>query len=242
MNGSAIPSGRLGIKVSRTDGRVEHLDEFNRIVGHHWPARELSGAEVREHGRPHRGLHPEVNAWRTTNARHLNRGLWRVMMARRLGLATMYGSLYATLLRGDGSRLDLGLASMRVVTTAGVNFLIDALQGSVEPEILRYHGVGTGTTAEASGDTALVTESTTILTVDSTRATGTLTEGASANIFRTVGTVSFDGAGAITEHGIFSVASTGSGTLLDRSVFSAINVISGDSISFTYDFTLPAGS
>lgn len=242
MNGSTIPSGHLGVRVDRADGRVEVLDEFNRIVGHHWPARELVSADIRDHARPQRGLDPEVNAWRRSNARHLNRGLWRVAVARRLGLATMYGTLYATLLRGDGTRLDLGLASMRVVTTAGVNFLVDALQGSVEPEILRYHGVGTGTTAEASGDTALVTESTTILTVDSTRATGSLTEGASANIFRTVGTVSFDGSGAITEHGIFSQAATGGGTLLDRSVFSAINVISGDSIVFTYDFTLPAGS
>lgn len=242
MNGSTIPSGHLGIRVDRADGRVEVLDEFNRIVGHQWPARELASADIRDHARPRRGLDPEVNAWRKANARHLNRGLWRVAVARRLGLATMYGTLYATLLRSDSTRLDLGLASMRVVTTAGVNFLVDALQGSVEPEILRYHGVGTGTNAEASGDTALQTESTTIITVDSTRATGTLTEGASANIFRTVGTVSFDGSGAITEHGVFSQAATGGGTLLDRSVFSAINVISGDSIVFTYDFTLAAGS
>ncbi|MGE3176768.1 MAG: hypothetical protein AB7O32_04825, partial [Vicinamibacterales bacterium] len=95
--------------------------------------------------------------------------------------------------------------------------------------------------AEAVGDTALVTESTTILNPDSTRATGTLAEGASANIFRSVGTVTFDGSGAITEHGLFSQAATGGGVLFDRSVFAAINVASGDSIQFTYDATLTAG-
>mgnify|MGYP001582151592 FL=1 len=138
--------------------------------------------------------------------------------------------------------LDLGVISLRGVTTAGVNFIVDAFQGTVEPEILRYHGVGTGVVAEAAGDTALGTESTLILNPDSTRATGTLAEGASANIFRTVGTVTFDGAGAITEHGVFSQAATGGGTLLDRSVFSAINVVSADSIAFTFELTLTAGS
>lgn len=140
-----------------------------------------------------------------------------------------------------GQLTDYGVLSRRVITTAGVGALVDAWQNLIELEILKYHGVGTGTTAEASGDTALVTESTTILNPDSTRATGSLTEGASANIFRTVGTVSFDGAGAITEHGIFSQAATGGGTLWDRSVFSAINVVSGDSIQFTYDMTASAG-
>lgn len=134
-----------------------------------------------------------------------------------------------------------GVVSRRVVTTAGVGFLVDAWQDLLELEIMKYHGVGTGTNAEASGDTALQTESTTALNPDSTRATGSLTEGASANIFRTVGTVTFDASAAITEHGLLSQAATGGGTLWDRSVFSAINVISADSIQFTYDMTASAG-
>lgn len=141
-----------------------------------------------------------------------------------------------------GHVLDFGVVSSRVVTTAGVGFLVDAWQNLTELENLKYHGVGTGTNAEASGDTTLQTESTTALNPDSTRATGSTTEGASANIFRTVGTVTFDAGAAITEHGIFSQAATGGGTLWDRSVFSAINVISGDSIQFTYDMTATAGS
>lgn len=135
---------------------------------------------------------------------------------------------------------DRGVVSRKKVTTAGVNYLVDAWQNTVELETMKYHGCGTGTTAESNADTALVTESTTILNPDSTRATGTLAEGASANIFSSVGTLTFDGPGAITEHGLFSQAATGGGTLWDRSVFSAVNVASGDSIQFTYQLTVSA--
>lgn len=143
--------------------------------------------------------------------------------------------------RGLPVSWDYGEVSHHVITTAGVGFLVDAWQNIVELEIMKYHGVGTGTTAEAVGDTALVTESTTALNPDSTRATGSTTEGASANIFRSVGTPTFDATAAITEHGLFSQAATGGGVLWDRSVFSAINVASGDSIQFTYDMTASSG-
>lgn len=137
----------------------------------------------------------------------------------------------------------LGLASFRVITTAGVNFIVDAFQGTTELENLRYHGIGTGSTAEAIGDTALVTELTTEYT-GNVRATGTLTEGASANIYRTVGTNTLDGTpgAALREHGLFSQAATGGGTLLDRTVYAAITLSSGDSLQSTYDHTQTAGS
>lgn len=175
------------------------------------------------------------------NAPNLWRGYWRHAIAEALGISHIYGRLYVQLRRVDGSVVNYGLVSTRVVTTAGVNWLVSAFANTVEPEIMKYHGVGTGTTAEATADTALVTESTTALNPDSTRATGTTTVGASNNIYRTVGTVTFDATAAITEHGIFSQAATGGGTLWDRSVFSAINVISGDSIAFTYEATFSAG-
>jgi hypothetical protein len=148
--------------------------------------------------------------------------------------------LYASVIRADGRIEHFGLVCTKKVTTAGVNYLVDAWQNSVELENLKFHGVGTGTNAESNADTALQTESTTALNPDSTRATGSTTEGGSANVFRSVGTVTFDGAAAITEHGIFSQAATGGGTLWDRSVFAAINVANGDSIQFTYDLTASA--
>src|SRR5581483_3821899 len=102
-----------------------------------------------------------------------------------------------------------------VVTTVGKGFLVDAWQNIVEMEIMKFHGVGTGTNAAAAGDTALQTEITTQINPDSTRATG-----------------------SVTEWGLFSQAATGGGTMFSRIVFSAINVSNGDSIQFTYDLTV----
>lgn len=138
----------------------------------------------------------------------------------------------------------LGLASFRVVTTAGVGYIVDAFQNSVELEDMKYHGIGTGSTAENVSDTALVTELTTEYNPNSTRATGTLTEGASANIFRTIGTNTLDGTpgAALREHGLFSNAAVASGVLLDRTVFADITLSSGDSLQSTYDHTQTAGS
>lgn len=199
-------------------------------------------------GLPQRGLPSEVNAWRWRNLSHVWSGFWRVLLVRLAAQVThlpvLYGTLTLTLIRADGERVPLGLAGMRVVTTAGVNFIVDAFQNTVELENLKYHGFGTGTTAEAVGDTALVTEETTQYATDSTRPTGTTGEGASANIYRTVATYSPDSGGtrAITEHGVFSQAATGGGTLLDRTVFSAVNLVAGsDSLQATYELTLPNG-
>ncbi|OJY47604.1 hypothetical protein [Pseudonocardia sp. 73-21] len=241
--GVSRPAGDLSLQVIRSADAREIRDRFDRLTAlSSYPAKELTLSEVAHFGLPRAGLDDRVNAWRTANFRHLVRGARRAMMARALRLSNFYGSLYLTHVRGDGEVLELGLASMRVVTTAGVNFLVDAMQGIVEPEVLKYHGIGTGATAEATGDTALVTESTTALNPDSTRATGSLTEGGTANVFRTVGTNTVDASVACTEHGIFSQAATGGGTLLDRSVFSVVNLASGDSLQSTYDFTITAGS
>jgi hypothetical protein len=159
---------------------------------------------------------------------------------RMLGIGVLTSQLNGVLVTRDGKRHDLGVLSYRVVTNNGVGFIVDAWQNSVELENMKYHGCGTGTTAEAVGDSALVTESTTALNPDSTRATGTTTESAS-NAFQSVGTVTFDATAAITEHGLFSQSATGGGVLFDRSVFSAVNVVSGDSIQFTYTVTFTAG-
>lgn len=152
-------------------------------------------------------------------------------------IPTLVSSLSIRVRRANGQWVDYGTVCYRVVTNAGLAFIVDDMDNSAtDITTFNYHGVGTDNTAEAAGDTALVTESTTALNPDSTRATGTKSQ-PSANILRSVGTVTFDASAAIVEHGIFSQAATGGGTLLDRSVFSAINVASGDSIQFTYDLT-----
>lgn len=208
------------------------------------PAHVLSFWEIFKYGFPHFGLSKEVALWRFKNIPNLFRGIRRVALARLFRLPHFYGQLSLTVTRGDGRVIDLGLASLRVITTAGVNYLVDAFQNTTEPENLKFHGFGTGTNAEASGDTALQTEETTQYATDNTRPTGTTTEGASANIYRTVATYSPDSGGtrAITEHGVFSQAATGGGTLWDRSVFSAVNLVAGsDSLQATYEATFTAG-
>lgn len=172
-------------------------------------------------------------------------GLIAVWLARGLtkltGIPTITSSLSARLIRKDGSRIDYGVLSRRVVTNNGVAYIVDAWQNTVELENMKYHGCGTGGTAEAAGDSALVTESTTALNPDSTRASGTQSEPAT-NQLTSTGLVTFDASAAITEHGLFSQAATGGGVLFDRSLFSAINVVSGDAISFAYTVTFTSGS
>jgi hypothetical protein len=222
--GTVAPSGRLGLKVHRA-----------------WPG-EPKLREVVKHGLPKPGLAKGVAMWRLRNLPNLWRGLRRVTMARALGIPHFYGALYLDVLHQDGTRTPYGLASMRVVTDAGVAYLVDALQNLVEPENFKYHGCGTGTTAESAAQTALVTELTTQYATDSTRPTGSQTENG-ANVYRSVATLSPDSGGtiAVTEHGLFSAAAAG--TLLDRSVFAAVNLVAGsDSLQATYDFTVNSGS
>lgn len=188
----------------------------------------------------------EINRYRRENLANVWRGFKDLVKARMLNVPIIDGKLFAKVIRGDGSSLNLGLISTRVVTTAGVGFIVDAFQNLVELENMKYHGFGTGTGNEASGDTALGTEFTTEYATDNTRPTGTTTEGASANIYRTVGVFTPNSGGvlAVTEHGIFSQAATGGGVLFDRSKFSAVNLDSGngDSLQVTYEATFPAGS
>lgn len=223
--GNVSSSGELGMKV------------FRGI-----PARKLSLIEILRHGLPHPGLSIDVLKWRFRNVPNFWRGALRVLCARVLSLPHIYGNVSLAILRGDGSIVQLGIASMRVVTTTGAGFIVDAFQNLVELEIMKYHGFGTGTTAEAIGDTALVTELTTQYATDNTRPTGSQTETTSV-IYRTVATLSPDADVAITEHGIFSQAANSGGVLLDRSKFSAVNLVaaSGDSLQVTYDLTISAG-
>ena len=128
------------------------------------------------------------------------------------------------------------------MTTAGVNFIVDAFQNLVELEDMKYHGIGTGTTAEAVGQTALITELSTQYSTSNTRPAGSTGEqSGNANAYETTATITVSASVAATEHGIFSRAATGGGVLLDRSVFAAVNLASGESLQATYSLTFPSG-
>lgn len=101
-------------------------------------------------------------------------------------------------------------------------------------------GLGTGTTAFSASDTTLETEKKT----DGTGASGvhaiasgsvtasSVTTTVTNDTAQFVGTATFTASLAVTESGLFNADTNG--TLLARQTFSAVNVVSGDSIQFTW--------
>lgn len=177
-------------------------------------------------------------SWRIKNAVHPRFwGGWLANQFARLfsavtGIPTILGELSIVLIK-DGQRIDYGKVAHRVVTTAFVNYMVDQLQTETSTwGDFKYHDSGVGTTDPAVGDTAIET------TDGESRVTGSQTESAAA-VYRSVGTIAYTTTKAITEHGLFNDASAG--TLMDRSEFAAINVVNGNSIEFTYDFSVTAG-
>jgi len=163
-------------------------------------------------------------------------------VAARLGTPMLIGRLSLRLHKADGSWIDYGLVSTRLVTTAFVTLMVDNLQAETAAwGDFKYHGIGTGTTAAAIGDTLLQTELTTEYAADNTRPTGSQTE-TSATVYKSVGTVTIDsGTPAITEHGLFNTAARATVTLMDRHVFSAVNMVGGDSLVATFELTCSPG-
>lgn len=148
---------------------------------------------------------------------------------------TMAGTLNAVINRTNGSVLDLGCIGRRVVTTAGVNYMRDdfnAATGGADISLFNWHASGTGAVAESIADTALGTDS------GVARVAGTQSAPASKQ-YRTTATMTYASTLAITEHGVFSALTVG--TLWDRTVFAAVNVVSGESITFTYTLTINDG-
>ena len=149
------------------------------------------------------------------------------------GIPTLTSELSIVHKRADGKRVNYGVVSYRVITTAFAEYIVDQLQTETSTwGDFKYHDSGVGVTAAAVGDTDIET------TDAESRATGTQTENG-ATVYESVGTISYTTTKAITEHGLFNAAT--SVTLMDRHVFAAINVVNGDSIQFTYDLTVATG-
>lgn len=231
----AIQTGGI---VGISGSREMHVERGGK------PPKPLNAFQLFFMALPWFGLPREVNIYRAKNLINVWRGFRRAAVAYIFGIPTHFGVLYATKInKFTGEIVEYGVVSMRVVTDTGVAFIVDAFQNSVELENMKFHGYGTGTNAEAAGNTALQTELTTQYPTDNTRPTGTTTEGASANIYRSVATLDPDADVAITEHMLLSQAATGGGVGIDRSVFSAINLsgAGGDTLQTTYELTFTSG-
>lgn len=102
------------------------------------------------------------------------------------------------------------------------------LSGLLAASTSKFVGVGTGATAEAATQTALVTEV-------ETRATGTQTQQTTSvtnDTYQVVGTVTATAGRALQESGVFDASTTGN--MLVRGVYTTINLSSGDSIQVTW--------
>lgn len=172
--------------------------------------------------------------WKLRNLPNLLRA-WRVPLALSLKMPVFYGTLRARLTRSDGTVVDYGLVSARVVTTDFCEFI--AAQMITETSAFgdfKYHDSGVGTTPAAIGDHDMET------TDAEARSVGTQVQGASAVAYKSVATIAYTTSKAITEHGLFNVLASNP-VMLDRHVFAVINVEPLDAITFTYEITFVAG-
>jgi len=125
-----------------------------------------------------------------------------------------------------------GLVSLLTAfTNAGAAIVTNRIiQAGTAPKNI---GWGTGATTAAVTQTALVTEA--APTTSGGRTVGTESRTTVTNTndnYQVTGTVTAGSSLAITEAGLFDAVS--SGNMLIRGDFSAVNVVSGDSIAFTF--------
>jgi hypothetical protein len=117
-----------------------------------------------------------------------------------------------------------------LIVNVGFDFIADAIgKAASRPAVMGYIALGTGTTAAASTQSALVTE------LDRNAATYAHTAGTKTFTF-TADFPAGDGTGAITEAGVFNAATAG--IMLDRVVFPVVNKGVDDSLTAVFTFTM----
>ena len=124
------------------------------------------------------------------------------------------------------------LGSKNLVVSSGLAFIVSRMLGTAAT-VMSHMAIGTGTTAAAATQTALVTESARAALTSSTAVTTTVAND-SAQYVATFGPGV--GTAAITEAGIFNAASAG--TMLARTVFPVINKGALDTLTLTWKVTV----
>jgi len=114
-----------------------------------------------------------------------------------------------------------------LVVTAGKNFVASRMVGTASA-VMSHMAIGSGSTAAAAGQTALVTELGRVALAGSS---------ASANVVTYTATFpAGTGTGAVVEAGIFNDPSAG--TMLCRTVFAVVNKGADDAMSVTWTVTI----
>jgi len=140
----------------------------------------------------------------------------------------LHGALTLMLTKADGT-VEVTQKD-NIIVDVGFDFIADAIgKSSSRPSVMGYTAVGTGTTAAATAQTALVTE------IKRNVAVYAHTSGTKAFTFTSTFPAG-DATGALTEAGIFNAASVG--TMLDRVVFPVVNKGVDDSLTTVFTFTL----
>jgi len=114
-----------------------------------------------------------------------------------------------------------------LVVTAGLGYIASRMKEATATA-MGWMAIGTGTTAAAAGQTALVTEAARQALTSTTVSSNTVEYVASF----AAGT----GTGAITEAGVLNANS--GGTMLCRTVFSVVNKGASDSMTITWTITI----
>jgi hypothetical protein len=122
--------------------------------------------------------------------------------------------------------------SSNIVVNLGKQFIATRMIGTAQA-VMTHMGVGTGTTAAAAADSALVTEIGTRQTVTATSVTTTVTNDAVQYVATFGAGVA---TGALTEAGVFNASTAG--TMLCRTVYSVINKGANDSLTITWKITI----
>lgn len=142
----------------------------------------------------------------------------------------MKGEWFITLYGPDGNVKDYRQGH-NVVTTVGKEFLASLLYScalAAATNTCKYIAIGTDSTAEAVGNTALGTEA--------SRHTGTVSY-ISGQIYQVTATFATgSGTGAIVEYGLLS--SNSAGTLIARDTESAINKGANDTLTVVAQLTI----
>jgi hypothetical protein len=115
-----------------------------------------------------------------------------------------------------------------LVVTAGKSWVAKRMAG--QDSNMTHMAIGTGTTAAAAGNTALVTE----LDRNALGVSGGTVSTNTINFSATW--AAGDGTGAITEAGIFDAASAGE--MLARTVFAVVNKAASDSMTISWTVTV----